>query len=109
MIYYNQKYFEAERVTILEFGKGDIGVSSSVSERDKEVYLLFRTTKAGTIGERNGLVQKGMTSNDVKPEVIFCFPKVESINVVIDALMEARSELFKIHEGESINNNKPNE
>lgn len=103
MIHYNQKYFETEGVTILEFGKGTISVCPSASEKDKEVYILFRTTEAGKIGDDNGLFLKGMTANDVKPEVMFAFPKVESIDVVIDALIEAKNDLAKMQEGKSLN------
>lgn len=103
MIHYNQKYFDTEGVTILEFGKGTISVCPSASEKDKEVYILFRTTEAGKIGDDNGLFLKGMTANDVKPEVMLSFPKVESIDVVIDALVQAKNDLIQIQDGNKLN------
>jgi hypothetical protein len=96
MVHYNQKYFETEGVTILEFGKGDIAVSSAESLTDKEAYLLFRSTPAGVIGEYNEAMKAGMNSNDVKPEVLMVFPKPESIDVVIETLKEAKKSLIKM-------------
>jgi hypothetical protein len=96
MIYENIK-LGIHETTILQFGDGDIMVS--VAEDPEGVYqtLLFSLDEPGPIGENRERYNLTGKQSDDLPNIKLSmrFNKTESIDVIIEKLTEAKTNLQK--------------
>ena len=82
----------------LEFGNGDICISSGhyLDEKDNKVGLvLFINQASREIGSK-GMIVAGKQYKLGDFPVIMTFTKTESIDVLINALLEAKEEMLAL-------------
>jgi|11BtaG_2_1085332.scaffolds.fasta_scaffold06836_9 hypothetical protein len=91
MIRKNIEFGNLKDVTVLEFGKGDIQVQPSLG--DDYTAVLFKTDEINPIGTEHET--KGKDSDWFKTEIAMTFTNVESLDVVVKKLKEARKYLTK--------------
>lgn len=91
MIKKNIEFGNLKDVTVLEFGKGDIQVQPALGE--DYAAVLYKTDEPHLIGTEHET--KGKDSDWFKTEIAMTFTNVDSIDVVIKKLTEARSYLTK--------------
>ena len=91
MITKNATYGKVENVTIAELGTGDCHMVSS-AKQNGEVHLTFRTTEPHPINEDLPPIENGVTFDDLKPEIVFIFRKLESIDSLMNMLKNCRDE-----------------
>ncbi|MGC5773644.1 hypothetical protein [Paenibacillus pabuli] len=78
-----------EGQTQIEFGTGDINVSPGLLQLDYPCgVVVFQPKEPGPIGERNK--NKTIVAPPAETPIRMTFDKVESIDVVIRALQEAK-------------------
>lgn len=93
MIIKNTKFGEVEYVTVCEFGTGDIEMTPTLKTNGR-VFLAMKTTDEP---HEIGIKRDGgyATTNDLKPEIVLSFDKIESIDAVISSLLDCKEELLK--------------
>ncbi len=91
MITKNANYGKTKNVTVLELGTGDCKMAHSKFQNN-EVHLAFKTTEPNPINVALEPYPKGTTMNDIQPELVFIFRKIESIDAVIYMLNSCRKE-----------------
>lgn len=97
MIFKNVDYAATSGVTLLEFGLGDICmmcIEANDTDGGPLGGLIFKATEPHPIGHDDASVL-GKTTDDIQPEVIMTFSKVESIDVLIERLQMARSQFVE--------------
>lgn len=110
--------FEYENIRIpilLEFGHGDIGVSTGYGKN--HVEIAFSKIEPREIGSHEKLGDgHSVTVKELNPSTLFLFDKVASIDVVIEALQKAKEHLEKLSAANPItvtsewnNTQEPNE
>lgn len=89
MIRNNQKVGKSIISKIIELGTGSIDVGIVSHKKEKYIGITFK--------ERNGVseigtksIDVGMTTDEVTPDTMLLFTKLESIDVVIKKLKEAK-------------------
>ena len=85
---------ELEHQVKMEFGTGDIGFNAGViKEEDKKVgIIIFYNQEARNIGDTGDI--KAGTEIDINDfPVVVKFYRKESIDVLIEALLEAKKEM----------------
>lgn len=81
-------------ILIAEFGTGDIWMLGSKKGKKGETVLAFKTTKE--LRPINVVQETSVKSFDeMKPELVFVFNKVESIDSLIGSLQDCRKEMIK--------------
>ena len=70
---------EYENITVAEFGDGDIGMEVLPSTNNETYGVLFSNTEKGAIGVS---VKREIR----KPEMLFIFKNIESLDIVIHTL-----------------------
>lgn len=83
-----------EHQTKMEFGTGDIGFNAGVlkEEDDKVGVIIFYNQEPRNIGDTGDI--KAGTEVDINSfPVIMKFYRKESIDVIIEALLEAKKEM----------------
>ena len=95
MIHKNGKVGEIEGVTICVFGSGDIDVSTSPYDGDSCLLMLTNLGQpvmpiGSDLTDRNG-----KSTNETGVDVVLQFHKVESVDVVIDALQRIKVRMTK--------------
>lgn len=93
MILKNTDFHKVKNVTALEFGAGDIAVTSMENKQDKYTGVVFQNIKSGKINRDCPEIKTGLINKDHAFEVVMIFSKVESIDVVLDALKDAKRAL----------------
>jgi hypothetical protein len=88
MIHKNAFYGSTSNVTVAEFN-GDILILNSKKTEVNSVHVVFQSDE--TTHKPNTKVEIG----GIYPEIVFMFRKPESIDALINKLLEARSELTK--------------
>lgn len=95
MIYQNTTYGEKEGVTFCQFGKGDIVVSAGENPESKNVCLIMSNSKDGAHPIGDFKEPRAKTTNEMNGlQIVMHFDNVASIDVVIEALQEARQDLI---------------
>lgn len=94
MILENQKLGEKEGVTILQFGTGDINISTVKNEKDEYSGIILWDRSPSEIGTETET--EGLTSDDVPTKVLMSFYNDASIDVVIEKLLIAKRYLKEI-------------
>ena len=89
MIRKNIQFGSLEDVTVLEFGKGDIQVQPAIG--DDYAAVLFKSDEEYPIGTEHET--KGKDSDWFKTEIAMTFTNVDSLDVVVKKLKEARKYL----------------
>lgn len=93
MIRKNSKYGETNDVVVAEMGTGDVHMLGSEKAEDGSVHLAFRTTD--TPKPINVIVDTEVKSFDeFKPDIVFIFHKVKSIDSLINMLKDCRKEMM---------------
>lgn len=87
MIRKNIKFGKLKKVTVLEFGKGDIQVIPATG--DDYECVMFRNDSEKPIGTYTNV--EGFDSDIFKPQVVMTFTNPDSIDVVIEKLNYAKS------------------
>ena len=93
MIKNNISYGNIIVPTFAEFGKGDIAVMHGLN--DDHVALILKNTRSFEIGSTNTF-QQGDSSDNIFPEIVMVFDKIESIDVMIEQLELAKIRLNEI-------------
>lgn len=75
--------------TLVIFGTGDIMISNAICEQD-EVVILSQD-EPGPIGFRDRPELVGKSSTELDQPIELIFTNTESIDVLIDALQEAKA------------------
>lgn len=91
MIYLDASIGEVKNVTVLEFGKGDIHMYLGANSKEGRVDLYFKNGEVEEIGV--GQAHEHMTIEELNPQIVMLFKKVESIDALITRLNEAK-EMF---------------
>ncbi len=93
MITKNARFGNTENVTVCEMGTGDVHMLGSLKDDDNEVSLAFRT-----VPDPQPINVKTKTSiksfDEMKPELVFIFSKVESIDSLIGQLEDCKAQLI---------------
>lgn len=79
---------------LVEFGKGDVAVMDGINEY--HACVMFKNASPGEIGAADTYI-KGQTSDEIGPELIMVFNKIESIDVVIGKLKLCKRSLIKLN------------
>jgi hypothetical protein len=95
MIHNNENYAGTIVPTLLAFGKGDIAVMPAISS-DGYAQVMFKNDEPHQINVEVPGYPVGKILNDIEPEVMMVFDKVESIEVVIWALEKAKIDLLHL-------------
>jgi hypothetical protein len=95
----NTTIWDIENVTLLEFGKADINVMDAKGE--SYTCVMFKNQQGAYINAEDTTV-KGKTAKEIQPEVIMIFDNPFSIDVVIEKLQLAKSQLLDILDNEKI-------
>jgi len=95
MITKNLTINDREGITLMKFGTGDIGVTHVV--HDDYTGVAFKNQESRDVGSAENL-GKNMTISRFNTEVMMTFDKPESIDVVIEQLQKAKTELEKANE-----------
>lgn len=96
MIYKNVTVGKIEGVTICEFGTGDIGVSTA-KYADGKQFIYFANQKAPITPIGSDISENyGKTSDETGIDVSLEFTKVESVQVLIDALERLKAHMIEI-------------
>lgn len=93
MIEKNATYGKTDNVVIVKLGKGDVHMIMSEKSEDNSVHLAFRTTEPHSINEIRE-IEDGITYDDLKPEIVFIFNKVEGIDSLIEMLKDCKKEFL---------------
>ena len=94
MINKNCIYGKVTGVTVAEFGTGDIEMNGSEKDKNGSVHLAFKTVETpGIIGKKVKSTYK--TFDEMQPEIVFIFNKIESIDSVINMLKDCRKDFKK--------------
>jgi len=88
MVFKNAQIGETKGITLIELGKGDVQVAYVQSKEGKYVGIGFVNDKPQPIGTQHNTV--GTTTDYSKPDALLTFTKVESIEVVEEALKKAK-------------------
>lgn len=97
MIQKNVNYGISENATVADFGNGDIIVSSGWVVGEPKACVMFYGDIPNEIGKDHP--ERHLKSTDeIKQDIIFTFTKPESIDVLIEALEEAKNNLIKKQE-----------
>jgi len=91
MITQNTKINDQE-LTLLEFGAGDIGVTFGEETDNERVFVAFANIVPREIGKFKNVKDE---LDGYKMQCFMSFDKIESIDVVINNLMHAKSLLIK--------------
>ena len=94
MIYKKADFGNTEGIMVCEMGFGDIGMHGSAKGANGEVVLAFKTYSEP---HPINVVEKSpyKSFDEMQPELVFIFNKVESIDSVISMLVDCREELLK--------------
>lgn len=79
---------------IMEFGKGDIGINTYIRTDIDEKGIIFYNQEPRQIGEMADIKANTMVENINDYPVKMIFPKVESIDVVINMLEELKKLVY---------------
>jgi len=94
MVLKNIQFASTPDVTLLEFGNGDIITSCIQSTTANAVPyggLCFTNSAPHIIGTEHE-DHNGKTTDDIQPQAIITFTKLESFDVVIERLQLARTQ-----------------
>lgn len=91
MIRKNAQFGTIRVQSLAEFGKGDIQVIDA--KGDNYAAVLFRNDIPHKIGDTDPSTA-GITTDQFKPEIVLLFDNIESIDVVIEAFLNARNTLI---------------
>lgn len=91
MIYKRARFGNVDNVTVCEFGTGDIEMVQANYDNGA-VCLCLKTQKQGEIGrvEEHGY----KNTDDMQPQVVLMFARVESVAAVIISLEEIRQKML---------------
>ena len=93
MITKNATFGETQNVVVCEFGSGDVWMVGSELGENQETVLGFKTVKESK--QINKLVETSIKSYDeMKPELVFIFNEVDSIDCLISMLGELKKEML---------------
>lgn len=93
MITNNSTYGATENVTVAEMGTGDVHMMGSEKAEDGSVHLGFRTVSEPQ--PINVIVPMEAKSYDeLKPQIVFIFRKEESIDSLINMLIDCKKEFL---------------
>jgi hypothetical protein len=96
LIHKNGKVGDVEGVTICVFGSGDIDVSTSDYADGSGTALMFTNMKKPVMPIGTDLVGNyGKSTNELGVDVVLEFHKIESIDVVIDALERMKGRMVE--------------
>jgi hypothetical protein len=95
----NTTIWDIENVTLLEFGKADILVIDAKGE--SSTCVMFKNQQGAFINAEDTTV-KGKTATEIQPEVIMLFDNPFSIDVIIEKLQLAKSQMIDIMDAQTI-------
>ena len=94
MIHERGNYGKTKNIAIAEFGTGDIQMVGSKKGKNGETVLAFKThEKPHPINVKEKSDWKSF--DEMKPEIVFIFNKIESIDSLISMLEDCKSEMNK--------------
>ena len=95
MIRTKSDYGKTKDIMVCEMGTGDIHMLGSEKAENGSVHLAFKTTKEPQ--PINVILPTNCDSYDeFKPELVFIYNKVESIDSMISMLQDCRTEMLNI-------------
>ena len=85
---------KTKNIMIAEFGTGDIWMLGSQKGENGETFLAFKTVKEP---RPINVVEKATvkTFDEMKPELVFVFNKVESLDSLINSLKDCKKEMTR--------------
>ncbi len=95
MVEKNQTVSKTKNIPVISLGDGDVIISSCFNEDEKYSGITFTNDVPCEIGIDHP-EHHGKTTDELKPNAMLIFTKVESIDVLTDALKEARESLQEI-------------
>jgi hypothetical protein len=95
----NTTIWGIQNVTLLEFGKADILVMDAKGE--SYTCVMFKNQQGAFIDAEDTSV-KGKTATEIQPDVIMLFDNPFSIDVVIEKLQLAKSQMIDIMDEQKI-------
>jgi len=93
MIIKNAVYGKTQNVTICELGSGDVWMLGSKKGEKGEVVLALKTTEPREINVKEN-AEVG-SYDEMQPEIVFIFNKIESLDALIGSLQDCRNEMLK--------------
>lgn len=96
MIIKNTQFAKTKDVTHLAFGDGDIAVGAMKSKEGKFAGVFFKNIKPGKINRDLPEVKSGLMDEKDTFEAVMSFTEIESMDVVINAMKDARKHLIQI-------------
>lgn len=94
MIVKGQKYGETTDVVIAVMGTGDVHMIGSEKDENGSVHLAFRTMEEPQPINVISDIDKGLEFDDLKPQIVFIFNKVESIDSLINMLKDCKDTMI---------------
>jgi len=79
-----------------EFGTGDIQINAA--EGDDYVAVSFRNSEVKPIGTHDTPELVGTPIDELKPQFVMTFNRVESIDAIMRSLQESKDALIRIQE-----------
>lgn len=79
---------------IMEFGKGDIGINTYIRTDIDEKGIIFYNQEPRRIGAVADIKANTMIENINDYPIKMVFPKIESVDVVIDMLVELKGLIY---------------
>lgn len=103
MVKYNQQIGKIKGVTIIELGNGDTKVAYVHCKEDKYTGIQFTNDTPKKIGGSD-INTTGVTTDELQPNAMITFTRLESIEIVEKALRKAK---IKLKTMQKITNQKP--
>lgn len=92
MIIKNATFGKTENTIVCELGAGDVFMLGSKKGNNGEVILALKTIEPREIGIKR---KTDINSFDeLQPEIVFIFNKIESLDALIDTLLDCRTEML---------------
>jgi hypothetical protein len=93
MITKNAKFGNTENIMVCEMGTGDVWMLGSKKGKKGETVLAMKTV---TVPRPINVVLKASVESfdEMKPELVFVFNKVESIDSFINMLKDCKTEML---------------
>lgn len=92
MINKNATFGKTENVVVCELGTGDVWMVGSEKGNNGEVILALKTTEPREINVKEN--SEVCSYDEMKPEIVFIFNKVESLDALIGMLQDCREEMI---------------
>jgi len=92
MITKNATFGKTENTVVCELGIGDVWMLGSKKGENGEVVLALKTTEPREINvKENASVD---SYDEMQPEIVFIFNKIESLDALIGSLQDCRTEML---------------